>query len=92
MQAKYMNDAQEVIERIGCMDGDLLRHGTAKGGPDGEPEDADLGGLEATEQSSLCHFGRGAVASCHVGVEPDRSNPAFNLGFQVKRTLVSLMA
>jgi hypothetical protein len=61
---------------------DLIEHGTAEGGPDGQPEDADLGRAEAPEQGPVCHLGGRAVAPCHAVVEPE---PA-EYGIHVSKT------
>jgi hypothetical protein len=53
-------------------DSDLVEHGAAEGGPDGQPEDADLGRAEAPEQGPARHLGGGAVAPRHAVVEPCR--------------------
>jgi hypothetical protein len=56
---------------MNSLHGDLLELGTAKGGPDRQPEDANLGGLEAPEQGPVCNLSGGAVTPCHTVVEPE---------------------
>lgn len=64
---------------------DLVEHGAAEGGPDGQPEDTDLGRAEAAQQCPVCHLGGRAVASCHAMVKPE-PNPVLIDGIHVSKT------